>query len=526
MILLLAIACLNVTNLLLARSAERRAELAMRAALGAPRQRLVRQLLTESLLLASLGGTLGVGLAFAAVRALAAISPPDLPRADAIGLDRSALVFAFAVTTLVGVAVGALPALQASGAGVRAGLEQASRRLASGRQLTRRSLVVVEVALALVLLAGAGLLLRSLQRLLAVAPGFDSTHLITMQVQTSGPRFDDPDAARRFFAQALEAVRQAPGVTAAGFTSQLPLTGDYDVYGVHFESSPTERADEDHGAFRYAVSPGYLEAMAIPLRRGRRLDARDRASAPLAVVINESFAKRRFPGQDPIGQRLHVGPDSGPWFTIVGVVGDVRQVSLSVTQTDAAYMTTEQWRFADRAMWLVARGSGDVATLAPALRSAISRVDKDQPIVRVAAMDERVAASVVERRFALVVFQAFAALALVLACVGIYGVLSGSVAERTREIGVRLALGAPRHTILAMILRQGLALTGLGVALGLAGAMAGSAALVTLLYGVSRADPVAYAGVIALLGSVAAVACWLPAWRAARVDPSITLRSD
>lgn len=520
-ILLLAIACVNVTNLLLARGAERRPELAMRTALGAPRSRLMRQLLTESLLLAVLGGALGVALAHAGVRALVALSPAGLPRTNAIAIDTPVFLFAFALTTFIGILVGLVPARHAS----RGGMQQSSPRVAGSHHSTRRTLVIVEVALALVLLVGAGLLLRSLRHLFAVPPGFDPTHLVTMQVQTSGQRFNDDGVTHRFFNEALEAVRAVPGVSSAAFTSQLPLSGDADSYGVHFESSPTQRADEDRSATRYGVSPGYFETMGIALRRGRLLNAHDRAGAPLAAVLNESFAKRRFPGLDPIGQRLHVGRDDGPWFTIVGVVGDVKHTSLALSQSDAVYTTAEQWDFADSPRWLVVQTRAG-ASLAPLIRRAIWSVDKDQPVTRVATMEERVAASISERRFALILFEAFAAVALALAAIGIYGVLSGSVTERTRELGIRAALGASRRSLLALVFRQGMTLTGAGVVVGLIAAVAASRALAALLFGVSRLDVITYAGVILLLAAVSAIACSLPAWRAARVAPSITLRSE
>jgi putative ABC transport system permease protein len=525
-LLVLLIACVNVTNLLLARGAQRRGEFAMRAALGATRARLIRQLLTESLLLAIIGGALGMLVAAFGVSALVALSPPGLPRVSAISVDSTVFVFAFGITTLVGLLVGLIPALHASRGDLQTGLQQSSRRTAGGHQLTRRTLVVAEVALALVLLVSAGLLLRSMQRLFAIDPGFDTSHLLTMQVQTSGHRFDK-DTTHRFFEQALEAVRQVPGVTAAAFTSQLPLSGDLeDGYGVHFESSPTGNPEADNSAFRYAVSPGYLETMAIPLRRGRLLNAHDVADAPPVVLISESLAKSKFPGQDPIGQRLRIGPNDGPWDTVVGVVGNVKQTSLVMNQSDAVYITTTQWLFTDKGLWLVVRARGDAAALAPAIRNAIWSVDKDQPIVQVATMDNLLAASAAERRFALILFEAFGIVALVLAATGIYGVLSGSVAERTREIGVRLALGASRSNILALVFRQGMTLTGLGVVIGLSGAVVATQAIVTLLFGVSRLDPITYLGVITLLVGVSVIACWVPAWRAARVDPSITLRAE
>jgi putative ABC transport system permease protein len=525
-LLVLVIACVNVTNLLLARGAERRGEFAMRAALGAGRGRLIRQLLTESLLLALIGGALGMVVAQLGVRAFVALSPRGLPRAGAIRIDETVFAFGLGITTAIGLVVGLIPALHASRDDLHVGLQQSSRRTAGSHRLTRSTLVVVEVALALVLLVSAGLLLRSLERLFAVAPGFDASHLLTMQVQTSGHRFDDDLAIRRFFAQALDAVRQVPGVASAAFTSQLPLSGDFEKYGVHFESSRNDDPNEDGSALRYAVSPGYFETMGIPLGRGRLLDAHDVAGKPVAVLINESFARRKFPGQDPIGQRVHIGSTDQPWDTIVGVVGDVKHTSLAVSQADAAYTTTAQWYFPDNPLWLVVRARGDAAALAPAVRNAIWSVDKDQPIVRVATMDDLVAASAAERRFALILFEAFALVALVLAATGIYGVMSGSVTERTREIGVRSALGASRRDILVLVVRQGMTLTGLGVAIGVAGAAAATQAIVAMLFRVSPLDPVTYLGVIALVAGAAMLACGVPAWRAARVDPASTLRAE
>ena len=526
-VLVLAIASANVTNLMLARGAQRRGEFAIRVALGAGRTRMIRQLLTESLLLAVLGGAVGMVVAQFGVGALVALSPPGLPRLGTIRIDGAVFAFALGITTVIGVFVGLIPALHASRRDVHTGLQQSSHRAAGGHQRLRRTLVVGEVALALVLLVSTGLLLRSLQRLFAIDPGFDTSQLLTMQVQTSGTRFDN-DATNRFFDQAVEAVRQVPGVTEAAFTSQLPLSGDLDDgYGVHFESSPTGNPEADSGAFRYAVSPGYLETMAIPLRGGRVLNSHDGTDAPPAVLISESLASSKFPGQDPIGQRLRIGPNSGPWNTVVGVVGNVKQTSLEVAQTDAVYMTNRQWSlFPDRARWLVVRARGSASNLTLAIKEAIWLVDKDEAIVRVATMDDLLAKSAAERRFALILFEAFGLAALVLAAIGMYGVLSGSVTERTREIGVRLALGAQRRDVLGMILQQGVKLTLGGIGIGLLAAWAATRMLTTLLYSVSATDPLIFSGVSVLLLSVALLACYLPARRATKVDPLVALRHE
>ena len=520
-ILVLAIVSVNVTNLLLARGVHRRGEFALRAALGAGRSRLIRQLLTESVLLAAMGGLVGMAVAILGVRALVALSPPGLPRVGAIGVDGTLFALGLCVTTLVGLAFGLIPALQAARNDPQPDLQLRSGRTAGQHRRIRSALVIAEVSLAVVLLVSSGLLLRSLERLFAVDVGFDPSRLLTMQVQASGHKFGDSEATDAFFERALEAVRQVPGVTAAALTSQLPISGDSDEYGVHFESSA-----EGYSTFRYAVSPGYIETMRIPLRRGRVLDDRDRAGAPHVALISESLASRRFGVDNPIGQRLWIGPTDGPLYTIVGVVADVKQMSLALSQSDAVYTTAGQWRFPDRAMSLVVRAPHDAAALAPAVRQAVWSIDKDQPVVRVATMEDLLAASAAERRFALILFEAFGLAALVLAAAGIYGVLAGSVAERTREIGVRAALGATRGNILGLVLRQGMMLTLLGMAIGLGGAAAATAGIVSMLFGVSRLDPVTYVGVIALLGSVSIVACAVPAWRAVRVDPASTLRAE
>jgi putative ABC transport system permease protein len=532
-LLLLVIACVNVTNLFLARGVDRRPEFALRAALGASRLRLLRQMMAESLLVAALGGVFGVAVAQAAVRAFVAVAPADLPRVHAIQVDTAALMFAIALTTTIGLIVAAVPSRQAADVHAASSLQTGSPRIVGGHHATRRVLVVVQVALAFVLLAGAGLLLRSLQRLLSVPTGFDPAHVLTMQVQASGREYADRQVANRFFSQALDAVRGVPGATVAGFSSQLPLTDDRDAYGIYFESSPA-RAGEDGSAFRYAVSPGYVEAMGIALTRGRLFDTSDIDGRPRVALVNESLVRARFPGRDPIGQRLRLGGDDQPWFTIVGVVADVKQTSLAVAASNAVYVTSEQWRFADRARWLVvkvgAAGAGQpdvsIGGVVDSIRQAIWSIDKDQPIVRVAMMTERVAASAAERRFALLLLEAFGGAALLLAGIGIYGVIAGAVSERRREIGVRAALGASPRVIVSMVLRQGLVLAVYGIVLGIVSAMVLSGLLVALLFGVSRVDVPTYISVILLLSGVAAMACGVPAWRAVGVPPSIALTNE
>jgi predicted permease len=514
--LVLLIACINVTNLLLARGARRRQELAMRIALGAGRARLIRQLLTESLVLAAAGGILAIAVAYAGVRMLAAFVPAELPRAAGIGVDASVLMFAIGVTTLVGVFVGLVPAFDSL-------RRPATETRNVTRQVTtRRVLVVAEVALAVVLLVSAGLLLHSLRRLFAVSPGFDPTGIVTMQVQTSGRRFDKA-TTDRFFERGLAAVREVRGVRLAGFTSQLPLSGDDDEYGTRFDGEDARAA---FSIFRYAVSDGYFDAIGIPLRRGRVIDARDSEAAPHVAVISESLARRRFGSTDPIGRRLHLGPPDVPWYTIVGVVGDVRQVSLAVTQPDAVYIATRQSWFVDRALSLVARVQGAANAAVPAIRDAIWTADKDQPVLRIAKMDDLVAASAAARRFALTLFEAFALAALALAGLGLYGVLAGSVAERTREIAIRSALGASRSSVLGLVVQQGMALTTAGIAVGVGGGVAAGRAITALLFGTTPLDPATYFGVVTSLLLMSLLSSSVPAWRALRVDPATALRHE
>jgi putative ABC transport system permease protein len=525
-LVLLVIACVNVTNLLLARGAQRRGEFALRAALGAERGRLVRQLITESMILSLFGGVLGMIVAVVGLRAFISLSPVTLPRLGSMHIDGMALGFAVLVTSVIGLTVGVLPAIHASREDLQAGLQETSRRSVSEHHVTRRVLVVAEVALSLVLLVSAGLLLRSLERVFAVNVGFDSSQMVTMQVQLTGHRYD-PDVARaRFLDEALGAVRRVPGVSMAAFTQQLPLSGDLDVYGVHLEANTDPK--DDGAALRYAVTPDYFAAMRIPLIRGRFLDSHDVAGAPRAVVINEAFARAEFGKNDPIGQRMRIGPTEGDGFTIVGIVGDVKQEIDALDSRYAVYTTPSQWHWVDELVSLVVRSTqpGNPASLAAPLRNAIWSVDREQPIVRVATMSALETTATGGRRFALILFELFGAVALLLAAVGIYGVLSGSVTERIREIGVRSAMGAAPRDILALILGQGMKLTTVGAALGLIGAFAATRGLVTMLFGVTHLDPPTYVGVIVLLFAVSAIACWMPAWRAARVDPSITLRSE
>jgi putative ABC transport system permease protein len=527
--LVLMVAAVNVTNLLLARGAQRRGEFALRTALGAARGRIVRQLLTESVLLAAIGGLLGLAVAALGVHALVALAPDQLPRVDAIRLDTRVFAFATLLTIAIGLGVGVYPALQSAGTSGDAALQPGTRIAGAASHTLRRVLVVAEIALALVLLVGAGLMVRSLTRLMSISPGFDPSGVLTVQIDGTGRSLEADSARYQFFDQVLERVRRVPGVTTAALSSQLPLSGEPpEGYGVRFEAQPSDDPNGSFNGLRYAVTPGWFTTMRIPLRRGRLLDARDRPGAQEAVVISESLARQAFPGADPIGQRLRIGPEIGsdrPWDVVVGIVADVKQSSLASEDDGAAfYVATGQWSWVDRVQTISVRTSRDPATLVADVKAAIWSVDRNQPIIRVSTMDALVARSEAERRFVLTVFAAFGLAALGLAAIGIYGMVSGGVAERMTEIGVRAALGATRANILLMVLRQGVTLAVVGVGVGVVGATLLSSTLRTLIFGISRADAATYAAAVAIVLVIAVVASALPAARAARVNPSVALR--
>jgi putative ABC transport system permease protein len=528
-LLLLAIACANVTNILLARALARRAELATRAALGAEPGRLVRQLFGESALLTCMGGVLGVGIAAFASRGLVALAPADLPRLHAIGLDARVLSFALATTAAVALVAGLWPALRARNIGSPATLRTGPRVTGHAFAALRRALVVAQVALATVLLASAGLLLRSVEHVLSVPTGFDAARVLTMQVvvpRGAGIRGDVEGQA--LFERVLEGVRAVPGVVDAALTSLLPLSGSsLEMYAVFAES--TAGSPENAGvAFRYVVTPEWFETMGIPLLRGRVLGTDDRRGSSQAVLINESFAARRFAGRNPIGERVRIGPfnrPDGSWGTIVGVVGDVKQTSLAES-TDAFYVALGQWAWVDPVQSLVVRTTGDPLSFVEPIKQAVWAVSPTLPLERVTTMADLVESSEAQRSFALTIFAAFGLSALLLAGVGVYGVIEGNVTERTREIGVRSALGATPTRLAALVVGQGLGLTAIGIVLGVLAATGATQAIASLLFGVEPFDVVTYAGVVALLLGVAFVACYAPAFRAARIDPAVTLRAD
>src|ERR1700688_4466115 len=521
--LVLAIACANVTHLLLARSQRRLGEMAVRAALGADRPRIVRQLLTESALLHLLGGVVGALLAAAGVAALIRASPPNVPRLSSGAVDGRVLAATFALSLLTGILFGLVPAMRGSGQELKAALAAAGAGAVGRRRSLAGLLVIGDGALALMLLIGAGLMLRSLFGLFAVDPGFDSHHLLAAEISASGPRYREEGKIVAFYQRALERVRSLPGVAAAAVTSQLPLGGDADNYGIHSEDNPAAGEAETPSALRYEVSPDYLRTMRISLLAGRNFTEGDRAGSPAVVLVNRTFARRIWPGREPLGRRIHMGEPEDPWRTVVGVVGDVHHLGLDAPPAMQIYLPQAQ--SVKSAMVLVVRAEADPRSLAGAVRRAIWEVARDRPISKLATMEEVMQVSLARRLLILRLLVVFAAIAVLLAMVGIYGVLSQAVAARTREIGMRIALGAPPRRIVSLVVGAGARQVAAGLALGTGLALALTRFLGSLLFGVTAQDPMTYAGLALLLAAVALAAAYLPARRAARLDPMVATRA-
>jgi len=518
--LVFLIATANVTSLMLARAVERQKEIALRTALGASRFRLLRQLLTESLILSLLGGGGGLLLATWGTDFLVAIAPGDLPRLQTAHVDGRVLLFALATSLISGILLGLAPAWRGSTPDLHLTLKEGESRSATApRQSLRKGLVIAEVTFALVLLCGAGLLIRTLWKLNAVDPGFDPEKVLAAEVVL--PKTKYPDEARQtaFFQQLLERIKSLPDVEAAGGTSNLPLSGTNMVFLASVEGRPNSSFP---ASFR-AVSQDYLRAMRIPLLKGRWFDNRDTASSPSVVIVNETMARLVWPGEEPLGKRIKHG-FKNQVAEIVGVIGDVKYAGLDQQTTAEMYAPFSQrpWPF----MRIVVRTKSDPMRLAASIRTEAQTIDKDQPIDKIPSMAAVVSASMATRRFYMQLLGSFAALAFILASVGIYGVVSYSVAQRTREIGIRMALGAKQSDVLRLVLAEGLKLTVLGVVLGLAGAFAVTRVLTNLLFAVKPTDPMTFVALSILLAAVALLAGYLPARRAAKVDPLVALRCE
>lgn len=515
----LLIACVNVANLMLARATGRTREMALRAALGAARWRLIRQLITESLLLAVAGGIAGVLLGWWCTSRLALLAPKEVPRLNEIHMDAAVLWFGLAASLFTGLLFGLMPALRTSRGDF--GKTTGSR----SRSSLRDTLVMGELALAFVLAVGAGLLGKSLVHLMNVDPGFDAHNVLTLKTYVYGARYQKPEAELNYYEQAFARLRATPGIESVAMTSLLPMT-DFDRSGFHIRDRRPAHDSEDPSADRYSVSPDYFRVMRIPLKRGRGVTAQDIAAAPKVAVISEACAREQFPNQDPIGKQIQLGgrDDSKPWITIVGVVGDVRQYGLDTASNIAAYIPQAQDLTFGYS--LVARTTTDPRGLERSARAVFLAVDPTQPVFQVQQMESYLASSLAQRRFTLALLALFGGLALVLAAVGIYGVVSCAVTSRTREMGIRMALGAEQHDVLAMVLRQAAVLAGAGLVAGLTASLVLMRFLTSLLFEVRTTDVTTLVAIATLLAAVALGASYLPARRAASVDPTVALRYE
>ena len=528
--LVLLIACANVANLQLARAISRRKEFAIRTALGASSLRVVRQLLTESLLLALLGGGLGLLLAYQLVSALIALQPTTIPRLDSIAIDGRTLVFTLGISLLTSLLFGLAPALRSSRPDLNDALKESSRGTSGTSSLLRNGLVMTEIALTLVLLIGAGLLLKSFWRVLQVDPGFNPEHVTTMEV--SLPASEYPDSTRKisFYRQLFERTRALPGVQSAGMINNLPLGGIDLNAQIPIAGRPEERWG--YGSFRVA-SPDYFKAMNIPLLKGRYFSEQDNETAETVTVISQIIADTTFKGEDPLGQRIISTNDLATreeanhpehWPKIIGVVGDVKHFGLERKSAGTMYVSYAQrpGRISD--MTMVVRTAGEASSPAAAMRETVKALDKNLPVkLRKWTRSFPIYGG---RRYNVILLGLFAALALLLAAIGIYGVISYAVSQSTREIGIRIALGAQKVDVLKLVLAQGMVLALVGVVLGAAGSFALTRWMQTLLYGVTATDPIVFAGVSVLLLLVALIACYVPARRALKVDPISALRSE
>jgi putative ABC transport system permease protein len=526
--LVLLIACANVANLLLVRSATRRREISVRVALGAGRGRIIRQLLTESVLLAGIGGLLGILLAHWGTSFIAYQLPDGIPRLNEAYVDLRVLLFTLTVSLATGLLFGLAPALQASRLNLTEALKEGDRGSSGTRQRLRGVLVISEVALTLTLLVGAGLLIQSFRRVLQVDPGFDAQNLLTMQVSVNNP---DGHQVAAFFQQLQENVRRLPGVKSVAVSNGLPL-GVVNRPIFIIVGRPLPEQGKEPGAIRYTVSNDYFQTMGIKLMKGRLFNEQDRPDTPSVVVIDEALVEQHFQNEDPIGKRLAQSTSGTPSHEIIGVVRHVQQENLDgQTRTPQFYFSfnqipAERLPGSTRRINLLTRTEGESSSLTSTVRAEIAALNKDQAVFNVRTMEQIVAQNVAPRRFSMLLLTVFAVVALVLASIGIYGMMSYAVAQRTREIGLRMTLGAQRGNVIRLVIGQGMKLAMIGVALGLVAAVALTRTMKNLLFGVSATDPVTFVGITFLLALVALLACWVPARRATKVDPIIALRYE
>ena len=523
------IACANVASLMLGRTAARESELAVRTALGAGRGRLVRQLLTESCCLALTGGVIGLGLAVWGTRVLLALAPSDIPRLYNVRVDAPVLLFTLGTTALAALCFGSIPALQASAAHASLHLRAGNRgsRTRPGSSRGRSALVVAEITLALMLLVGAGLLIKSFTRLRQVNPGFETAHVSTFTVTLSPVKYGTTEQQRMFAATLLDRVHRIPGVDSAAVTFGLPLSGASFQLSFDVKGRPAPPPNAEPRAQVRIVSPAYFATVGIRLVRGRAFTDADRPGSPRAMIVSQEIARRYFQGEDPLGKRIEFGwTQDGERLSgeIVGIVSDVRQHALSGDLTPHVYAAWDQWPLDE--ITVVMRTRGDPAVPLRAARSTVTSLDRDLPVYDAVTLASMVDRALGQPRFYVLLLSIFAGLAVVLAVVGIYGVIAYTVQQRSREIGIRIALGASAERVVGMVVRRGLALAVIGVLLGSLGAYAISRVLQSLLFGVSARDPLTFVGVAILLGVVAMLASWIPARRAARVDPLTAMRAE
>lgn len=535
---LLLIACANVAHMLLARTSDRQKEIALRTALGASRTRVICQFLTENLLLAALGAAGGLALAVWGTKALVALSPAYIPRVEMAGIDSHTLLFLLAITMFTAVVFGLAPAMHASAGNLSGALKEGGRGDSDGmhRNRLRGVLVASEFALAFVLLIGAGLMVRSFFALTAVDPGFNPHNVLSMVVSVAGSNEAPPPAREIFYRQLLAKVRALPGVVSAGAINHLPLAGDLWGWPFAIEGRPKPHpGDEPEAVYRIAM-PGYFETMRLPLRRGRSILASDDARAPGVVIVNQRAADVYWPGEDAVGKRISLDYDTGnppTWITVIGVARNAKQGNWASKPEPEIYLAALQNHdFLEKAeshfeyLTLVVRTSGNPGDMAPAVRHAVWSLDRNLPISEVLTMDGVVAEATAQPRFETLLLGIFAMVALLLAAVGIYGVMNYSVSRRTREIGIRISLGASRAEVVRMVVRQGMLQVLAGMAAGFAGALLLTRLMGKMLYGVQPDDPATFGGIAILLGLAAFAATCVPARKATRIEPMVALRSE
>jgi putative ABC transport system permease protein len=529
--LVLLIACANVAHLRLASATSRYREFAIRAALGASRRRVVRQFLTESVLLSFLGGAAGLAVAVWVVRVLVVLMPKDTPRLEEIKLDYRVVLFTLGTSVLTGIVFGLAPSLQAARTNLNDVLKEAGRGGGDvSRRLRLRNLLVVsEFALSLVLLIGAGLMVKSLFRLQEVKPGFDSANLLTMRIALPSTKYETFNQSHAFFQQLFDRLEARPEIKSVGATNLLPFGGGGGDRSFSIEDQPTPEGQSRPDEQVRIVTPGYFRAMSIPMLSGRDFTRHDLPDTPQVAIVNNAFARKFWPNGNALGKRVAFSRNNPKWYEIVGVVGNVKHRGLDIQDSPELYIPAFQPLFDDGsvpALYVAVRTATDPLQLAPAMRGEVSAIDSDQPVYSLMTMDQRISDSIAPRRFNMFILGLFAGLALILAAIGIYGIMAFSVVQRTREIGVRMALGASTQDVLKLVMRNGFKLALIGIVVGLLAAFAATRVLASLLYDVSATDPVIFLIDAVLLAIAALLACYIPARRATKVDPLVALRYE